>query len=118
MSAQRELIAAALKLTALAERNTDDGDEWQRAILDVREAVCEANAMVQPDIAEVERLIDSYSVNLVLVAKLTDSREYDKPHQESRTALLDAVRAIVAERDALKHDVERLMQIVSQEVSK
>jgi len=56
MSATQELIAAALRLAALAERNTDDRDEWQHAIDSVREAC--ARAMVQPDIAEVERLED------------------------------------------------------------
>lgn len=52
MIATQELIAAALALAALAERNTDDRDEWQHAIDSVREAC--ARAMVQPDIAEVE----------------------------------------------------------------
>lgn len=37
MSATEELIAAALRLAALAERNTDDRDEWQHAIDSVRE---------------------------------------------------------------------------------
>ena len=46
MSATQELIAAALRLAALAERNTDDRDEWQHAIDSVREAC--ARAMVQP----------------------------------------------------------------------
>jgi hypothetical protein len=46
MSATQDLIAAALRLTALAERNTDDRDEWQHSISEVRE-MC-ARAMVQP----------------------------------------------------------------------
>ena len=46
MSATQDLIAAALRLAALAERNTDDRDEWQHAIDSVREAC--ARAMVQP----------------------------------------------------------------------
>ena len=46
MIATQELIAAALALAALAERNTDDRDEWQHAIDSVREAC--ARAMVQP----------------------------------------------------------------------
>ena len=44
MSATQDLIAAALRLTALAERNTDDRDEWQHSISEVRE-MC-ARAMV------------------------------------------------------------------------
>jgi hypothetical protein len=47
MSAIQDLIAAALRLTAIAERNTDDRDEWQHSISEVRE-MC-ARAMVQPD---------------------------------------------------------------------
>ena len=46
MSATQDLIAAALRLAALAERNTDCRDEWQEAIDSVREAC--ARAMVQP----------------------------------------------------------------------
>jgi len=47
MTATQDLIAAALRLTAIAERNTDDRDEWQHSISEVRE-MC-ARAMVQPD---------------------------------------------------------------------
>jgi hypothetical protein len=44
MNDAQELIAAALRLAALAERNTDDRDEWHHAIDSLREAC--ARAMV------------------------------------------------------------------------
>lgn len=97
MSATEELIAAALRLAALAERNTDDRDEWQHAIDSVREAC--ARAMVQPDIAEVERLVDEFgreSEKMTAVSVFDSSNGYP---DEARAALLDAVRAIDAERD-------------------
>ena len=47
MSATEELIAAALRLAALAERNTDDRDEWQHAIDSVRE-----RGRMAPDVSD------------------------------------------------------------------
>lgn len=73
-----------------------------------------ARAMVVPDIAEVEKRL---CIHENVVRMHANGVEWDKAPSVTRTALLNAVRAIVAERDALKHDVERLMQIVSQEVS-
>jgi len=97
MIATRDLIAAALRLTAIAERNTDDRDEWQHSISEVRE-MC-ARAMVQPDMAEVERLVREfeyaagpYGHDLVGVCGSRFA---------TRAALLDYVRGVMAERDAL-----------------
>ena len=42
MTATQDLIAAALRLTAIAERNTDDRDEWQHSISEVREMCARA----------------------------------------------------------------------------
>jgi hypothetical protein len=80
-------------------------------------AAAEDAKMSAPDIAEVERLLGTLSDHVFSDGR--SDRLIPSPHSEaSRTALLDAVRAIAAERDALKHDNERLMQIVSKEVSK
>ena len=102
MSATQELIAAALALAALAERNTDDRDEWQHAIDSVREAC--ARAMVQPDIAEVERLVSEHEYKLECYHS---GIVWAGETKATRTALLDYVRGVMAERDALIHDNER-----------
>ena len=115
MSATQDLIAAALRLAALAERNTDCRDEWQEAIDSVREAC--ARAMVQPDIAEVERLVQ----NLESCAKWAAVEVEDENHRRiwleeqmvTRAALLDAVRAIVAERDQFR-DAAKMVQPVGE----
>lgn len=120
MIATRDLIAAALRLTAIAERNTDDRDEWQHSISEVRE-MC-ARAMVQPDVSEVKNLV-SAACNLMFDAgKLLGRRDAGADREvedarSARTALLDYVRGILAERDALIADNTRLMQIAAQEVS-
>ena len=126
MNATQDLIAAALRLTALAERNTDDRDEWQHSIREVRE-MC-ARAMVQPaapDMAEVERLVDAFSAacnpvtgGLRHITKFKPLGQHIVESQAARTTLLDYVRGVLAERDALIADNERLMQIAAQEVSK
>jgi len=81
------------------------------------EAAC-ARAMVQPDIAEVERLVLRFESAAAIANGPFPYASSEAHLNSARNALLDAVRAIVAERDALRHDVERLMQIVSREVSK
>ena len=89
MTATQDLIAAALRLAALAERNTDCRDEWQEAIDSVREAC--ARAMVQP-VSEVpmpeptatfyiDEQTGRWSEYMRPPAKLTegDARLYDGP---------------------------------------
>lgn len=102
MNTKEELIAAALRLTALAERNSDDGDEWQHAINSVREAC--ARAMVQPaapDMAEVERLVGEYGKQSWFDGRVEriDGGVFTR---ETRTALLDYVRGVLAERDQFR----------------
>ena len=87
MSATRDLIAAALRLAALAERNTDCRDEWQEAIDSVREAC--AREMVQPDIAEVERLV---CIHENVVRMDATGMKWGEGPSATRTALLDYVR--------------------------
>jgi hypothetical protein len=97
MSATQDLIAAALRLTALAERNTDDRDEWQHSISEVRE-MC-ARAMVQPDMAEVERLLALHDIQTMALA--VGAKGAEGP-TATRTALLDYVRGFIAERDQFR----------------
>lgn len=86
MTETQDLIAAALRLAALAERNTDCRDEWQEAIDSVREAC--ARAMVQPDIAEVERLVSALTAGAHDSMTLGDYTD----EEAARAALLDYVR--------------------------
>ncbi len=88
MSAKEELIAAALAQCDVIAGML--GYE-PSSLRDMRE-LC-ARAMVQPDIAEVERLADEYA-NAV-----HDGRDNDCA--TVRAALLDYVRGVMAERDAL-----------------
>ena len=111
MTATQDLIAAALRLTALAERNTDDRDEWQHSISEVRE-MC-ARAMVQPDMAEVEKRL---CIHENVVRMHANGAEFDKAPSATRAALLDYVRGVMAERDALIHDNERLSRLYEQAV--
>ncbi len=130
MIATQELIAAALALAALAERNTDDRDEWQHAIDSVREAC--ARAMVQPDIAEVRPGMEGWKEAAIAWEVCASiHREYAKKKDPFFTTLqsdfvkhAEATRAKaltpepdMAERDDLIADNERLMQIAAQEVS-
>lgn len=89
MSAQ-DLIAAALTAAELIELTDLPVDSVELA-QELREAC--ARAMVQPDVSEVERLLTGAMNANFLWGQAT------------------------IECDGLKHDVERLMQIVSQEVS-
>ena len=114
MSATQELIAAALTAAGSIR--------WQYPELsDELRELC-ARAMVQPDVSEVERLINEFGVSCDSVAKRGHITSF-KPlgqqiteHRASRTTLLDAVRAIVAERDALIADNERLSGLYEQAV--
>ena len=90
MSATQDLIAAAL--TAADELDQLHSPIRSLRADELREAC--ARAMVQPDMAEVERLADEYAT------AVHDGRDNDC--YKTRTALLEAVRAIVEERDALK----------------
>ena len=112
MSATQDLIAAAL--TAADELE----GQWQRkgwkplkqAETNLRE-MC-ARAMVQPDMGEVKNLV-SAACNLMFDAgKLLGRRDAGADREvedarSARTALLDYVRGVMAERDALIHDNER-----------
>ena len=120
MSATQDLIAAALRLTALAERNTDDRDEWQHSISEVRELCARAMVQQAPDMAEVERLVGKHAEAsaLLQLCRVTDLSIADRRYKFvlSRTALLDYVRGIMAERDALIADNERLSGLYEQAV--
>lgn len=93
MSATQELIAAALRLAALAERNTDDRNEWQHAIDSVREGC--ARAMVQPDMVEVERLIDAFGSSCDSVKKFGHITSF-KPIGQQITERREARAALLA----------------------
>lgn len=85
MSAKEELIAAALTVAGAVR--------WQYPELsDELRELC-ARAMVPPDMAEVERLLEAYDREYASGGSVED---YDR----ARTALLDYVRNIIAERDA------------------
>ena len=98
MSATRDLIAAALTAAGSIR--------WQYPELadDMRE-LC-ARAMVEPDIGEVKNLV-SAACNLMFDAgKLLGRRDAGADREvedarSARTALLDYVRGVMAERDAL-----------------
>ena len=96
MTATQDLIAAALRLTAIAERNTDDRDEWQHSISEVRE-MC-ARAMVQPDMAEVEKRL---CIHENVVRMHANGAEFDKAPSATRTALIDYVRNHFVEADKM-----------------
>lgn len=93
MSAKEELIAAALRLAALAERNTDDRNEWQHAIDSVREGC--ARAMVRPDMVEVERLIDAFGSSCNSVKKFGHIASF-KPIGQQITERREARAALLA----------------------
>jgi len=105
MSATQELIAAALIAADKIEGMElpvgylDLAEEAAELATDLREAC--ARAMVQPDIAEVERLVDEYSDSVVEMARERKNKYLVAQRDTDRTALIDAVRAIVAERDGL-----------------
>ena len=107
MSATRDLIAAALTLADIDEHVAEMPTQ---AATDVRE-LC-ARAMVQPDMGEVKNLV-SAACNLMFDAgKLLGRRDAGADREvedarSARTALLDYVRGVMAERDALIHDNER-----------
>lgn len=89
MSAKEELIAAALTACDVA---ATDYEGAYRAKRELREAC--ARAMVQPDMAEVERRLETYEE---ACRSACDIGQWEP----ERTALLDYVRNIIAERDAL-----------------
>ncbi len=113
MSATRDLIAAALTAAGSIR--------WQYPELadDMRE-LC-ARAMVEPDIGEVKNLV-SAACNLMFDAgKLLGRRDAGADREvedarSARTALLDYVRGVMAERDALIADNERLSGLYEQAV--
>ena len=113
MSATRDLIAAALTAAGSIR--------WQYPELadDMRE-LC-ARAMVQPDMGEVKNLV-SAACNLMFDAgKLLGRRDAGADREvedarSARTALLDYVRGVMAERDALLADNERLSGLYEQAV--
>ena len=100
MSATRDLIAAALTLADIDEHVAEMPTQ---AATDVRE-LC-ARAMVQPDMGEVKNLV-SAACNLMFDAgKLLGRRDAGADREvedarSARTALLDYVRGVMAERDA------------------
>jgi len=78
MSATEELIAAALRLAALAERNTDDRDEWQHAIDSVRELCPETHTQPQSvELPEPDAVLcdDGY---FVAAPHIRTSHEYNR----------------------------------------
>lgn len=120
MSAKEELIAAALRLAALAERNTDDRNEWQHAIDSVREGC--ARAMVQPDMVEVERLIDAFGSSCDSVKKFGHITSF-KPigqqiteRREARAALLAHIQrgAVPDMYDHMQGELRDLREVVMQ----
>ena len=103
MSATRDLIAAALTAAGSIR--------WQYPELsDELRELC-ARAMVQPDMGEVKNLV-SAACNLMFDAgKLLGRRDAGADREvedarSARTALLDYVRGVMAERDALIADNE------------
>ena len=106
MSATRDLIAAALTAADLM----DETIPYFHVTEELRE-LC-ARAMVQPDMGEVKNLV-SAACNLMFDAgKLLGRRDAGADREvedarSARTALLDYVRGVMAERDALIHDNER-----------
>jgi hypothetical protein len=99
MSAQRELIAAAL--SAADKLRWIERYRVQRD--DLREAC--ARAMVQPaapDIAEVERLVHAYADAKVVRYGLLAELPHMADPEQACTALLDAVRGVLAERDQFR----------------
>jgi len=98
MSATQELIAAALTAAEVFELSARFEDE-KNAVEALREAC--ARAMVQPDIAEVERLVQKLESCAGWAGETQgENRRIWREEQDiSRTALLDAVRVMAAERD-------------------
>jgi len=106
MSATQELIAAAL---TAADELHDLYMEGRSPATFTPSALREAcaRAMVQPDIAEVERLLAALMQAADSGAKgfglsVIPLRQRMLHTQKARTALLDAVRAIAAERDQFR----------------
>jgi hypothetical protein len=115
MTATQDLIAAAL--TAADKLDEFKYSDLQRAATTLRE-MC-ARAMVQPaapDMAEVERLADVYAAHVFSDGLL--GRKVPSEHAATaHAALLDYVRGIMAERDTLIADNERLSSLYEQAVS-
>ena len=114
MTATQDLIAAAL--TAADKLDEFKYSDLQRAATTLRE-MC-ARAMVQPaapDMAEVERLADVYADHVFSDGLL--GRKVPSEHAATaHAALLDYVRGIMAERDTLIADNERLSGLYEQAV--
>lgn len=112
MSATQELIAAV----SAAADELDEIFGWMKATksrtaADLREAC--ARAMVQPDMAEVEMLLDEVERNVR--GHEQDARWAGRLYN-ARSALLDYVRGVLAERGALIADNERLSGLYEQAV--
>ena len=120
MTATQDLIAAALTLADELDYLYENAPVEQNSN-EIRE-LC-ARAMVEPDMGEVERLINEFGVSCNSVAKrghitsLKPLGQQITEHRAARAALLDYVRGVMVEHDALIADNERLMQIAAQEVS-
>jgi len=89
MSATRDLIAAALTAAELMEGMIG---ESYRPVGQMLRELC-ARAMVQPDMTEVERLLGEYAFRVEC---------YRQDVDRARTALLDYVRGVIAERDQFR----------------
>jgi hypothetical protein len=94
MSATRDLIAAALTAADLMEGMIG---ESYRPVGQMLRELC-ARAMVQPDMAEVEKRL---CIHENVVRMHANGAEFDKAPSATRAALLEYVRGIMAERDAL-----------------
>lgn len=113
MSATQDLIAAAL--TAADELDQLCSPIRSLRADELREAC--ARAIVQPDMAEVERLLDEYADSVIDLERERKNKYLSAQRDTDHTELLDYVRGIMEERDAMIADNERLMQIAAQEVS-
>ena len=102
-----ELKNHVLALCEAVETTSVAGSSMLGLTQRVRE-LC-ARAMCEPDMAEVERLLEAYDHEYASGGSVED---YDC----ARTALLDYVRGVIAERDELIADNERLSGLYEQAV--
>ena len=111
MNATQDLIAAVL-----AAADELGNPQWpyfrshayiSELSVTLREAC--ARAMVQPDVSGMERLVDDFG-------DACDPFARNHKYSSARTALLDYVRGVLAERDALIADNERLSGLYEQAV--
>jgi hypothetical protein len=97
MSATRDLIAAALTAADLMEGMIG---ESYRPVGQMLRELC-ARAMREPNMAEVERLVHELDHAAYRSGHAAASRAEPRGIDTQRSALLDYVRGIMAERDAL-----------------